>query len=270
MTIAQVVLSELNIYPIKSAAGISLQTAEVEWKGLRGDRRWMVVSDQGKFMTQRQFPAMALIAVALEAGQLTITAPAMEPLVVSVQDTIPTLEVEVWGDRCQAISTGDAAREWFSQFLQTPCQLVYLPDASIRPVDADYAVDSSRDQVSFADAFPFLLISEASLQDLNDRLKTPIPMNRFRPNFVVRGCDAFAEDGWRRIRIGSVLFHVVKPCSRCGIPTVDQTTGIKGNEPLQTLATYRLQQGQIMFGQNLLSANLGSLRVGDAVEILGN
>jgi uncharacterized protein len=268
MTIAQVVLSELNIYPIKSAAGISLQTAEVEWKGLRGDRRWMVVNDQGKFMTQRQFPAMALIAVALEADQLTITAPAMEPLVVAVQDTTPTLEVEVWGDRCQAISAGDAAREWFSQFLQTPCQLVYLPDGSVRPVNADYAVDPSRDQVSFADAFPFLLISEASLQDLNDRLQTPLPMNRFRPNFVVRGCDAFAEDGWRRIRIGSVLFHVVKSCSRCAITTVDQTTGIKGNEPLQTLATYRLQQGHIMFGQNLLQAHLGSVSVGDAVEIL--
>jgi uncharacterized protein len=266
--IAPVVLSELNIYPIKSAAGISLQTAEVEWKGLRGDRRWMVVDEQGKFMTQRQFPSMALISVALEDDQLTIAAPGMKSLAVSIELTAPELEVEVWGDRCRAISTGDAAKEWFSQFLNTSCQLVYLPDDSKRLVASDYAVRPDHDQVSFADAFPFLLISEASLHDLNQRLDAPIPMNRFRPNLVVRGCDAFAEDRWRKIRIGSVVFHVVKPCARCAITTVEQTTGVKGKEPLQTLATYRLQKGNIFFGQNLLQENLGSLQVGDVVEII--
>lgn len=268
MTIAQVVLSELNIYPIKSAAGIALQTTEVEWKGLRGDRRWMVVDDQAMFMTQRQFPAMALISVALEADQLAITAPDMEPLGVPYTLTDTEIEVEVWGDRCRAISAGDTAREWFSRVLKTSCQLVYLPENSIRPVDLDYAIVPNQDQVSFADAFPFLLISEASLQDLNQRLETPLPMNRFRPNLVVRGCEAFAEDRWRKIRVGSVVFHVVKSCARCIITTVEQTTGIKEKEPLPTLATYRLHQGKILFGQNLLQANLGSLHVGDAVEIL--
>nr|WP_277874831.1 MOSC domain-containing protein [Leptolyngbya sp. FACHB-16] len=261
-------MSELNIYPIKSAAGISLQTAEVEWKGLRADRRWMLVNEHNRFITQRQIPKMALIAIALEPDHLFITAPGMEPLVVPYSVSGIELEVEVWGDRCRAIVAGEPAKAWFSQFLDISCQLVYLPDDSVRLVDPNYAIDHSRDQVSFADAFPFLLISEASLQDLNSRLTTPVAMNRFRPNLVVKGCDPFAEDQWRKIRIGSVLLHVVKPCSRCIVTTVEQTTGVRGQEPLQTLATYRLQQGQVMFGQNLLHANLGSLSVGDEVEIL--
>jgi hypothetical protein len=265
---AKIVLSELNVYPIKSAAGISLQTAEVEWKGLRGDRRWMLVDDHNQFITQRTIPKMALIAVAMDAEQLLISVPGMEPLSVPYHLDGIELEVEVWGDRCRAISAGNTAQEWFSQFLGMSCQLVYLPDDSVRPVDPDYAVDHSRDQVSFADAFPFLLISEASLHDLNHRLDTPIPMNRFRPNLVVQGCDPFAEDRWRKIRIGSVVFHVVKSCSRCVIPTIEQTTAIKSQEPLKTLATYRLQNGKIMFGQNLLQANLGTLAVGDEIEII--
>lgn len=264
----QVTLSQLNIYPIKSAGGISLQRAEVEKKGLRGDRRWMVVDDSGKFMTQRQFPKMALIGVALEPDRLVMTAAGMEELVVPLTlETRSSSQVEVWGDFCDAIATGDATTDWFSRFLGVSCQLVYMPDNSQRPVDQTYAVDQTYDQVSFADAFPFLLISEASLQDLNSRLETPLPMNRFRPNLVVRGCEPYAEDRWQQIRVGSVLFHVVKSCARCAITTTDQATGIQGQEPLITLAKYRLHQGKILFGQNLLQANLGTIHVGDEVEV---
>jgi uncharacterized protein YcbX len=160
---------------------------------------------------------------------------------------------------------GEEVSQWFSEFLELSCQLVYMPDNSYRPVNSRYA--SHNQQVSFADGFPFLLISEASLQDLNERLDQPIPMNRFRPNLVVSGCEAFAEDSWRSIRIGSIPFHVVKPCERCLITTVDQAQGIRGKEPLQTLAQYRLSNGKILFGQNLIPAELGTLQVGDSVEI---
>jgi hypothetical protein len=266
---AQVVLTELNVYPIKSAAGISLQTAQVDRTGLEGDRRWMVVDLSGKFLTQRQYPRMALIQVQREPDRLLLNAPGMTPLAIPYDlDGAAVLHVQVWRDRCPAVSAGELATAWLSQFLEMPCHLVYMADDGVRPVDPNYAIAGVGDRVSFADAFPFLLIAEASLQDLNDRLEIPIPMNRFRPNLVVAGCDAFAEDTWRQIRIGSVEFHVVKPCARCAIPTVDQRTGIQGKEPLPTLAKYRLREGQIFFGQNLLHAALGTLNVGDPVEIL--
>jgi uncharacterized protein len=266
-----IVLTELNIYPIKSAKGIAVQTVAVEKTGLAGDRRWMVVDNSSKFMTQRHHPRMALIEVKLEAGHLVLMAPEMEPLPVPfpyLADPGSLMQVEVWGDFCMALSAGSVAQGWLSQFLGMSCQLVYMPDSSIRPVDPNYAIAPDQNQVSFADAYPFLLISEASLQDLNDRLETPIPMNRFRPNLVVKGCEPFAEDRWRKIRVGAVVFHVVKPCDRCVIPTVDQATGIKGKEPLLTLAQYRLKQGKILFGQNLLHHGSGLLSVGGAIEIL--
>jgi hypothetical protein len=140
-----------------------------------------------------------------------------------------------------------------------------MPESTFRPVNSHYATDN--EQVSFTDGFPFLLISEASLQDLNKRLDEPVPMNRFRPNLVVSGCEAFAEDSWRQIRIGSISFNVVKPCERCVITTVDQALGIRGKEPLQTLSQYRRQNGKILFGQNLIHTSLGALQVGDSVEI---
>lgn len=169
--------------------------------------------------------------------------------------------VEVWGDRCLAWSMGNDARIWFSTMLGTPCELVYMPDESDRPTD--HGAFGRENQVSFADSYPFLLISEASLADLNQRLDTPIPMNRFRPNLVVSGCDAFSEDHWTEIRIGNVPFQVAKSCSRCTIPTVDQATGKRSPEPLKTLATYRHWDGQIWFGQNLIHHTLGTLNVGD-------
>jgi hypothetical protein len=265
-SMAQIQLSGIYIYPIKSAAGISLKTAEVGNRGLQYDRRWMLVDETGKFLSQRQLPRMALITVQLEGYQLVVKAPNREilsiPLHIESSERIP---VQVWNDVCDAIPVGEEVSQWFSEFLEISCQLVYMPDNSFRPVDSRYA--RHNEQVSFTDGFPFLLISQASLQDLNERLDEPIPMNRFRPNLVISGCEAFAEDSWHLIHIGSIPFHVVKPCERCSITTVDQAQGIRRKEPLQTLAQYRRKNGKILFGQNLIQAQLGVLQVGDSVEI---
>jgi uncharacterized protein YcbX len=263
---AELRLSGIYIYPIKSASGIALEMAQVGKRGFQYDRQWMLVDERGKFLTQRQFPRMALIKVQLEGEYLVIAAPQRQSLYVPLHlDNQEHISVEVWGDVCEAIPLGEEVARWFSEFLELSCQLVYMPESSLRPVNSQYA--SQNEQVSFADAFPFLLISEASLQDLNERLDEPVPMNRFRPNLVVSGCEPFAEDSWRSIRIGSIAFRVVKPCDRCTITTVEQSTGIRGKEPLQTLAQYRRWKGKIFFGQNLLQEQLGMLKIGDSVEI---
>jgi uncharacterized protein len=259
-------LSGLYIYPIKSASGLSLAEAEVGDRGLKYDRRWMVVDPRGKFMTQRKHPAMALIRVGL-GQQLELSAPGIADLALPLEPRADAVAevVEVWGDRCHALSMGDTAAQWLSKFLQTPCQLVYMPESSQRPTAHGQLGDDRL--VSFADAYPFLLISEASLADLNARLMQPVPMNRFRPNFVVQGCGAFAEDGWTQIRIGEITFDLPKRCDRCSIPGVDQNSGIQQKEPLLTLAKYRLQGGKIWFGQNLVHHATGNLRLGDRVVI---
>jgi hypothetical protein len=172
----------------------------------------------------------------------------------------------VWDDAVDAISAGDEAQKWFSAYLDIPSRLVFMPENSIRRVEPDY--DIHNDIVSFADGFPLLLISQHSLDDLNNRLVTPVPMNRFRPNVVVKGSGAFAEDRWKKIRIGTMLFYVVKPCSRCITTTVDQETGIQGKEPLATLSRYRKVDGNVLFGQNLIPESIGTINVGDCVEIV--
>ena len=262
---SQIRVSELYVYPIKSAAGWSLAAAEVQERGFAFDRRWMVVDDTGKFMTQRKHPKLALLQVAIASKQLRLTAPGLSELVLS-KDSTHTLTVEVWGDRCQAQAI-HGSQEWLSEYLEQPCQLVYMPNESDRPIHHAELTQQPK-PVSFADGFPFLLISQASLDDLNGRLDVPVPMNRFRPNLVVTGCAAFAEDTWQTIRVGEVTFRVAKPCSRCRVTTVDQATAAMGQEPLKTLSTYRLEHGQIWFGQNLWAENLGTIRVGDPVAIV--
>ncbi len=270
-----VTISGLYIYPIKSAAGIALPAAAVEAKGFQYDRRWMLVDAEGKFISQRTHPRLALASVTIGSGELVVTAPDYGRQTVPLQPPSAALvPVEVWGDRCEAVPMASSVSDWFSTLLGTPCRLVYMPEESDRPVDhgqaalPDESFGAAVPQVSFADAYPFLLISEASLADLNRRLGSPLPMNRFRPNLVVQGCDAFAEDGWSRIRVGTTTFRVAKPCARCTITTVDQSTGQRGVEPLQTLATFRRWDGKIWFGQNLIQENLGTVSVGNTVEIL--
>lgn len=261
-----VTLSGLNVYPVKSAAGIALTVARVDRRGLAGDRRWMVVDENRAFLSQRTHPRLALISVVPGPGRLVLSGPGMPPLAVASPPRGVTLPVRVWDDLCDAVSAGDRAARWFSKFLGFSCALVFLPERSHRRVAARWTAPAA--EVGFADAFPFLLISEASLGDLNRRLAHPLPMSRFRPNLVVRGCLPYAEDGWRRVRIGGVLFHVVKPCGRCAITTVDQATGDRGREPLATLATYRRSDGRLLFGQNLVHEGTGVIRVGDEATVV--
>ena len=259
-------LQALYRYPVKSLRGEELHSHPVDARGLVGDRRWMVVDDSGRFLTQRQQARMALVDTRLDdEGLLHLAAPDMPPLAV-VRSAPEPLEVRVWGDRVIAESTGPEADAWLSEFIGQPCRLVRMPDAVRRAVDPDYA--TADDQVGFADGFPFLLISQGSLDDLNSRLERALPMLRFRPNLVVDGCAPYAEDGWRRIRIGELEFRVAKPCSRCVIPTIDVTTGERGREPLQTLMTYRRRDNKIYFGQNLIHDGHGRLERGMPVEVL--
>jgi uncharacterized protein len=260
-----VTLSGLYVYPIKSCAGIPLQSADLSATGLRHDRSWMLVDETGEFMSQRAHPRMALISIRFSAEHLIVSAPGMEELEIPLYPQAESsIDVRVWGDTNRGELVTEEANRWFTEFLKFPCRLVHKPEDDPRLVDSSFA--ESGDQVGFADGFAFLLISEASLEDLNMRLEDPLPMNRFRPNFVVRGCGPYAEDGWSRLRIGSVPFRVAEPCPRCAITTVDQETGTRGKEPLRTLATYRKFEGEVFFGRNLIHDTLGTVSVGASVE----
>ena len=260
------VLSGVYVYPIKSCGGISLASAALGATGLLHDRRWMLVDEVGGFMSQRRHPRMALISPRLAPDRLVVRAPSMPDLEVPLEgEHEERIDVEVWGDVQHGEPVGGYADRWFGGFLGTRCRLVRKPEDDVRPVDSAYA--RSGDQTSFADAFPLLLISEASLEDLNARLESPVPMNRFRPNLVVRGCGPYAEDGWEEVRVGNAIFRAAEPCARCAITTVDQASGERGKEPLRTLATYRKDYGEVLFGRFLIHTSPGAVRVGDPVEV---
>ena len=258
-------LTGVYLYPVKSLRGIALEESPVEPRGLRGDRRWMVTDSQFVFLSQREEPRLALVEVLPTEEGLMVSGPGMEPLSTDYPGG-PRKNARIWKDTVGAIAAGDEADDWFSRYLGFSCHLVYMDDEAIRAVNPQYAADG--DVVSFADAFPLLLASSESLNDLNSRLARPLPMNRFRPNLVVSGAEPFAEDRWKRIRIGEVLMDVSKPCARCSVTTVDQNTAERGNEPLRTLASFRKFDGNVYFGQNLIPRSRGSLRVGDRLEIL--
>jgi uncharacterized protein YcbX len=260
-------VSGLFIYPIKSCGGTGVERATLDAKGFVDDRRFMIVDDAGCFLTQRELPRLALIAPRTDADTLSLTAPGMTPVSISIVRGPGNQTVTVWDDTCSAIDQGDAASAWLSAFLDTRCRLVRLADDTVRRIDPTYAT-SPEDEVSFADAYPLLLIGEASLADLNGRLDTPLPMNRFRPNVVVSGSAPYAEDTWRSIEIGDVRAQVVKPCVRCVTTTVDQATGDRGKEPLRTLATYRKGPRGVMFGQNVIHTTAGTINVGDDLRVI--
>ncbi len=246
-----------------------MSVAELGPRSIVRDRSFMLVNRNGKFITQREQPRMALIRSAIGAdGTLTVQAPDMPVVAIPGDEQGPRYEVVVWKYSGEAVDQGDELAEWFSTFLGIACRLVMFPNDVVRKVNPKYA-RSEQDQVGFADGYPFLLISEASLADLNTRLEQPLPMNRFRPNIVVRGTEPYAEDTWRTIRIGEVTFDIVKPCARGVITTTDQSTTKRAREPLKTLTTYRLATNNgVMFGQNLIHAQIGLIRLGDPVEII--
>jgi uncharacterized protein YcbX len=263
-------LTEINIYPIKSTRPIVLTESDVLPRGLPWDRRWMLVDTEGRFVTARHHPALATVATSMSAHTLDISVAGFGMLQVplAAPSTAP-ITVTVWKDRCEAVPAGAAADAWFSDFLGMPCRLVRMTDALVRPVNSAYG--RAGDQVSFADSLPLLLISEASLEDLNRRLPIPVPMQRFRPNLVVDGERAYGEDGWRRLRIGEVELAGAKNCSRCLFTTLDPETGVKdpGGEPLRTLASYRRREGGgVFFGQKLIPRSAGIIHLGDPVEVL--
>ena len=262
-------ITALNIYPVKSCKGVALKEARIGATGLEHDREWLIVRPDGRFITQREEPRLALIEPSLDATHLRLEAPGMQPLEVPANLQSNPVEVTCWRDRCSAFDAGVEAERWLERYLGSPHRLVRFDPAHRRVASMDWTrgVEALN---QFSDGFPFLVISQASLDDLNSRLASPVPMDRFRPNFVVEGSEAFAEDGWKKIAIGETVFHVVKPCARCVIPTIDQTTGVStGKEPTKTLATYRNFGGKVHFGQNLIAEKAGGrIKPGDEVKIL--
>lgn len=259
-------VSALYYYPIKSCGAVQVDTAEIDACGLRNDRRLLVIEPDGTFITQREHPRLALVNPALQGDDLRLSAPDMAPLAVTLSHSGTPYTVRIFRDTCEAVDQGEAVAGWFRTYLKTPCRVVTMAPHFARQVNPNFA-QRPEDQVAFADAFPFLLISEASLDDLNARMDTPLPMNRFRPNIVITGCEPYAEDTWPSLRIGSVDFAAAKACVRCTVTTTDQATTERGAEPLKTLATYRKTETGVIFGQNLIHLNRGTIRVGDTVTI---
>jgi len=290
-------ISKINIFPIKSLRGIEIESAVVEKRGLQNDRRWMLTTPDGMFITQREFPKLATIGVELMSGGLRVTRDGSEPLDIPYAPDDGVHErVTIWNSVCDAVIYNNEVNDWFSDVIGTECQLVHMPDKTRRAVNPRF--DRGDEIVSFADGYPLMMIGEASLADLNHRIAAnmtrndatgtladrPLPMNRFRPSIVVSGSEPYAEDNWQRIKIGNVIFRSTKPCARCVITTIDQEFGeIAGKEPLKTLAEYRLakntmperiaelglEPNSVLFGQNLIPESAGgTLQIGDDVEVL--
>ena len=256
-------ISQLAIYPIKSLGGISVERAKVTDRGFQHDRRWMLVNADNGFITQRTVPLMALIHVAVGVGGLQVTSQ-LHPgaLFVPFSGYLSEFaDVYIWEDTCVGQFVGHEADAWFTAALKTPCRLVYMPEETARVTDPAYAPEGSI--TSFADAFPFLLIGQTSLDELNSRLEVALPMDRFRPNIVFTGGHPYQEDELKEFSIRGIRFSGVKPCARCPIPTINQMTAERGKEPLRTLARYRSWNNKVYFGQNLVHQGLGELAVGD-------
>lgn len=260
-------IQDIYIYPIKSLGGIRLEEAEVLTKGFRWDRRWMLVDLSGMFLSQRTIHRMALLQTEINADGLFIYHKQQKDIgfqIPFLPETDEFMEVKVWDDTVQGQIVSKKADSWFSEVLGINCRLVFMPESTERNVDPKYAVN--QETVSFADAMPYLLIGQSSLNDLNQRLDKAVPMERFRPNLVFSDGAPFEEDDWREIQIGSIKFNVAKPCARCVMTTVDQETGIKGKEPLKTLAGYRTKDKKVLFGQNIIALNNGKIRLGDEIS----
>lgn len=262
----QLILSGIFIYPVKSLAGISVNSWPVTEKGFQHDRKWMLIDNDRQFLSQRKLPKMALIKTALTDKNLILSAPGMKSLSLPLEPVDgQIINSTIWHDQCDARSVSMEADQWLSNFLNIDCRLVYQPEDVVRPVDPNYS--NPGDKVAFSDGFPFLIVSENSLAALNHEMQLNLPMTRFRPNLVISGCPAYAEDSWREISINSIDFRLPKPCSRCSVPAIDPETAQVGKEPLITLNRTRKWQNKVYFGQNALHNQCGQLTVGDAVYI---
>lgn len=261
-------LQTLSIYPVKSLRGYDIAASSVERMGLQYDRRLMVVDEQGDFVTQREFASMALISTNTDGTSMTLSAPGISPLTFALQTSGRVESVNIWKSKfVAAIHQGHEAAEWLSHYLDKNVHLVHIADGYKRKVSSEHAVLSD-DHVSFADGYPILVISQASLDDLNSRLPEPVQMNRFRPNLVTGGSSPFAEDGWKRIRVGEVELALIKPCARCQMPNINPETGKSTKETIATLSEYRHLGGKILFGMNAIPIRTGIIKTGDQIEIL--
>ena len=274
-------LSHLILYPIKSCAAMPVEEAIATVSGLSAqgvhDREWMLVTEAGQFLTQREFPHMATIVPRVDGNALLVTAPAMPPLrlPLAAQPESEAMRVHIWDDLVDAIDCGDAAAAWFSLTLSAPCRLVrFKPDAA-RPTSEKWT-GGAPSSARFADAYPLLLIGESALAQINERMlsagREVLPMDRFRPNLVVTSTDPFEEDYTASLRAGEIVIKPVKPCARCPIPAIDQATGIPGPDPLDILQSWRgkaILEGAVCVGMNCIVAGGagGILRVGQAFEV---
>lgn len=263
-------LASIHVYPVKSLGGYAVSEARLTDRGLEHDRRWMLVDDNGRFISQREVPSMACLHVTPAATGLRVT-DVRDGGWLQLPSSLPAgpvLMARVWDDTVPVLTAPSSFGHWFSERLGRPCRLVHMPTTSHRPTDARYATATT----SLSDAFPYLIVSQASLDDLNARIAPAdrVPMDRFRPNLVIAGGTPFQEDGWREIAVGPCTFWPVKPCARCVITTTDQETGVRGKEPLSTLARYRgrAQDGglKVDFGMNAIAIGAGMVRVGDRVR----
>jgi len=261
-----IVVSELAIYPVKSMRQVLLDSTSIALGGLKDDRRWMVVDADGRMITQRQQPRLCLIQPVLIDDGICLQTEGFPSLTVSIPDGKKMKQVSIWKDSCNAYVADVDADQWLSEFLGLECSLVYFSKDEMRVVDQRFA--RVGDLTAFSDGFPVLITSQASLDDLNARLDSPIPMTRFRPNIVLSGCEAFAEDKWHKLKIGDLNVRLVKPCSRCVIPSIDIATAERSDEPTKTLSSYRKQNNRIIFGQNAVVDGEGQIKTGMAVEVV--
>ena len=265
-------ITALNIYPVKSCKGIALQSARTAITGLEHDRQFLIVRSDGRFVTQREEPLLALIETAISGGSLNLRSPTAGSLDVPLDAQGPSLEVTIWKDQCAAFDVGDHAAQWLETHLQKPYRLVRFDTSRERVANPDWTRDVKALN-QFSDGYPYLVISQSSLDDLNARLPQALPMNRFRPNIVVAGLEAYAEDRVDEFRLdGGVTLRGVKPCTRCVITTTNQVTAEReGEEPLRTLRSYRFspELKGVLFGQNaiLLEGAGREVRVGQALAV---
>ena len=255
-------ISSIYVYPIKSLGGISLLRSEVTERGLALDRRWILVDENNVFLTQRNIAEMALFKLAIESDCLIVSFE-LEEIKIPFKTSSQNKEIiSIWDDKLEAVHVGKIFDNWFSDRLKLKCKLFYQPEYSIRKIDEKYSI-TGNEHTNLADGYPILIVSEASLADLNSKCPEFIEMIRFRPNIVIKNSKAFEEDNLEKFNVGNTLMYGVKPCARCILTTINPKTLEKSKEPLLTLSTYRKINNKIHFGQNVLVHEVGEIKIGD-------